>query len=334
MTKHNSYMFVTGPKVVKSVTHEEVTTDQLGGPAVHATRSGVTHFVAEDENEAFVLIRKLLSFLPQNNFEEPPMVICDDPIERLEDDLNSILPEDPNIPYNMKQVIELIVDHGDFLEIRRQWAPNIIVGFGRFNGRTVGIIGNQPMHLAGCLDNKASRKAAAFIRFCNAFNIPILTLVDVPGFMPGTVQEYEGIILNGAKLLFAYAEATVPKVTVITRKAYGGAYDVMGSKHLRGDVNYAWPTAEIAVMGPRGAVEVLFSHELAKLESAEREAFLALREQEYRDKFANPYNAAKLVFIDDVIEPRNTRFRVIRAFESLVGKREVELPRKHGLIPL
>lgn len=334
MAKEISFMFVTGPKVVKSVTSEIVTPEQLGGSTIHATKSGVAHFEADNEDDSFVLIRKLLTFLPQNNMEETPIVSCDDPIDRLEDDLNEIIPNDPNQPYDMKDVIELVVDHEDFLEVRRRWAPNIICGFGRFNGRAAGIIANQPSHLAGVLDNKASRKAAAFIRFCDAFNIPILTFVDVPGFMPGTVQEYEGIILNGAKLLFAYAEATVPKITIITRKAYGGAYDVMGSKHLRGDLNYAWPTAEIAVMGPRGAVEVLFSKEIKELEKEELEKFIAEKEKEYRDKFANPYNAAKNGFIDDVIEPRNSRFRIIRGFESLAGKRDVNLPRKHGCIPL
>ena len=334
MAKDISFMFVTGPKVVKSVTSEIVTAEQLGGSTIHATKSGVAHFEADSEDESFTLIRKLVSFLPQNNMEETPIVHCDDPIDRLEDDLNEIIPNDPNQPYDMKNVIELVVDNNDFLEVRRKWAPNIICGYARFNGRAVGIIANQPSHLAGVLDNKSSRKAAAFIRFCDAFNIPILTFVDVPGFMPGTVQEYEGIILNGAKLLFAYAEATVPKITVITRKAYGGAYDVMGSKHLRGDLNYAWPTAEIAVMGPKGAVEVLFSKELKALDGEDREKFLAEKEKEYRDKFANPYNAAKNGFIDDVIEPRNTRFRIIRGFESLAGKRDVNLPRKHGCIPL
>ena len=333
MAKGISYMFVTGPKVVKTVTQEDVTPEQLGGADVHASKSGVAHFVAE-HGDALEIIRKLLSFLPQNNMEETPVLACDDPIDRLEDDLNYLVPTDPNLPYDMTQLIELVVDDGDFLQVRRRWAPNIICGFGRFNGRAAGIVANQPNHLAGVLDNKASRKAASFIRFCDAFNIPIVTLVDVPGFMPGTVQEYEGIILNGAKLLFAYADATVPKVTIITRKAYGGAYDVMGSKHLRGDINYAWPTAEIAVMGPSGAVQVLYGKELSKLEGEEREKFQAEKEAEYRLKYSDPYNAAKLGYIDDVIEPRNTRFRIIRALESLSGKRDSNLPRKHGCIPL
>ncbi|MCF7810606.1 acyl-CoA carboxylase subunit beta [bacterium] len=334
MAKDISYMFVTGPKVVKTVTQEEVTNEQLGGSTIHATKSGVAHFVAENEDDAFDLIRKLLTFLPQNNMEETPPVSCDDPISRIEDDLNYIIPSDPNLPYDMSQIIELVVDHGDFLAVRRRWAPNIITGFGRFNGRAVGIIANQPSHLAGVLDNKASRKAAAFIRFCDAFNIPILTFVDVPGFMPGTVQEYEGIILNGAKLLYAYAEATVPKITIITRKAYGGAYDVMGSKHLRGDLNYAWPSAEIAVMGPEGAVKVLYGREAKNMEPEKLKEFYTAKEKEYREKFANPYDAAKMGYIDDVIEPRNSRFRIIRGFVSLVGKRDSNLPRKHGCIPL
>ncbi len=334
MTKDISYMFVTGPKVVKTVTHEDVTPDQLGGADVHATKSGVAHFVAENEDDSFELIRKLLSFLPQNNTEDTPLVASNDPIDRLEDDLNYIIPVDPNQPYDMKRVIEMVVDDGDFLEIRRRWAANIIVGFGRFNGRAVGIIANQPSHLAGVLDNKASRKAAAFIRFCDAFNIPTVTFVDVPGFMPGTVQEYEGIILNGAKLIYAYAEATVPKITIITRKAYGGAYDVMGSKHLRGDLNYGWPTAEVAVMGPSGAVEVLYGREAKKMTPEEKSKFFAKKEQEYRDKFANPYNAARMGYIDDVIEPRNTRFRIIRGLESLAGKRDTDYPKKHGCVPL
>lgn len=334
MTKGTSYMFVTGPKVVKTVTHEDVSPDQLGGAEVHATKSGVTHFVAENEDEVFELIRKLLTFMPQNNMEETPVVACNDPIDRVEDDLNYIIPTDPNQPYDMTQVIEMIVDNGDFLQVRRQWAPNIITGFGRFNGRAVGIIANQPSVLAGVLDNKASRKAAAFIRFLNAFSIPVVTLVDVPGFMPGTVQEYEGIILNGAKILYAYAECTAPKITIVTRKAYGGAYDVMSSKHLRGDLNYAWPSAEIAVMGPSGAVEVLYGRDIRKLEGDERAKFIAEKEEEYRVQFANPYKAAANGFIDDVIEPRNTRFRIIRGLESLAGKRDSNPPKKIGLCPL
>ena len=334
MARDISYMFVTGPKVVKTVTHEDVTPEDLGGPDVHASKSGVTHFVADTEEEALELIRKLLSFMPQNNMEEPPVVTCTDPIDRVEPGLNTIIPENASLPYDMLDVIGTVVDGGDFLEVRRWWAPNLVVGFGRFNGRTAGIIANQPKVMAGVLDNRSSRKGAAFVRFCNAFNIPVVTFVDVPGFMPGTAQEYEGIILNGAKLLFAYAECTVPKVTVITRKAYGGAYDVMSSKHLRGDINYAWPSAEIAVMGPRGAVEVLYGKELAQLDGEAREAFLQEKEVDYRRRFANPYDAARLGFIDDVIEPQNTRFRIIRALESLAGKRDLNPLRKIGLVPL
>ncbi len=335
MTRDISYMFITGPKVVKTVTQEDVTPDELGGPEIHASKSGAAHFVANTEEDAFLMIRKLITFMPQNNMEETPLVACNDPVDRLEDDLNYIVPTDANQPYDMREVIELVSDSNDFFEIHRRFAPNIITGFCRFNGRAVGIVANQPAHLAGVLDNKSSRKAARFVRFCDAFNIPVVTFVDVPGFMPGTVQEYEGIILNGAKLLYAYAEATVPKITIITRKAYGGAYDVMSSKHLRGDLNYAWPMAEIAVMGPRGAVEVLYAKELASIEdNKERAAFLAEKENEYRERFANPYDAARLGFIDDVIEPRNTRFRIIRGLESLAGKRDSNPPKKHGCIPL
>jgi acetyl-CoA carboxylase carboxyltransferase component len=272
--------------------------------------------------------------MPQNNMEETPLVASNDPIDRLEDDLNYIVPTNPNQPYDMHRIIEYVCDDGDFLEVHRRWAPNIICAFARFNGRAVGIVANNPSKMAGVLDNKSSRKAARFVRFCDAFNLPVVTLVDVPGFMPGTVQEYEGIILHGAKLLYAYAEATVPKITVITRKAYGGAYDVMSSKHLRGDLNYAWPTAEIAVMGPRGAVEVLYARELQGMADDEKVKFLNEKEDEYRARFANPYDAARLGFIDDVIEPRNTRFRIIRGLESLAGKRDSNPPKKHGCIPL
>jgi acetyl-CoA carboxylase carboxyltransferase component len=334
MAEGISYMFVTGPKVVKTVTQEDVTSDELGGPDIHATRSGVTHFVTQTEDEAFLLIRRLLSFLPQSNMEEPPLAPCDDPVDRLSDELNELVPVNPKQPYDIKDLIRAVVDYGDFLEVREYWASNLVVGFGRFNGRVAGIVANQPCVLAGVLDNKASRKGAAFVRFCNAFNIPVVTFVDVPGFMPGTVQEYEGIIMNGAKLIFAYAECTVPKVTLITRKAYGGAYIVMSSKHLRGDINYAWPTAEIAVMGPRAAVEILYGREVAKLKGAELETFFNEKEQDYRESFANPYRAARSGFIEDVIEPRNTRFRIIRALESLAGKREANPPRKIGLVPL
>ncbi len=335
MTKDTSYMFVTGPKVVKTVTNETVTSEELGGAMVHATKSGVTHFVAENEDEGLLLIRKLLSYIPSNNLEEPPAVVCDDPIDRLDDELNEIVPENPNKPYNVKDVIHSIADHGEFLEVHRNYAQNMVIGFARFNGMSAGIVANQPNYLAGVLDINASRKAARFVRFCDAFNIPIVTLVDVPGFLPGTAQEYGGIILHGAKLLFAYGEATVPKVTCILRKAYGGAYDVMSSKHLRGDINYAWPNSEIAVMGPKGAIEVLLSRELNQIgDEAEKVKLIMKKEEEYKQKFANPYVAAKYGYIDDVIEPRNTRFRVIRALQMLATKKDLNLPRKHSNLPL
>lgn len=335
MSKKNSYMFVTGPKVVKTVTGEIVTDDELGGATVHGSKSGVSHFIAEDEQEGMQLIRKLLSYLPQNNLEDPPISPCDDPIDRLEDSLNYFIPDNPNKPYDVKDVIYAIADNGEFMEIHRHFAPNIVIGYAKFNGMPVGIVANQPNYLAGVLDINASRKAARFVRFCDAFNVPILTLVDVPGFLPGTAQEYGGIIIHGAKLLFAYGEATVPKITVILRKAYGGAYDVMSSKHLRGDINYAWPTAEIAVMGPKGAIEVLFNKKLAEFtDDAEREEFKRKNTEEYKTKFANPYDAAKYGFIDDVIEPRNTRFRVIRALQALATKKDVNPPKKHSNIPL
>jgi len=335
MTKENSYMFVTGPKVVKSVTGEDVTTEDLGGADVHSGKSGVSHFKAENEEEGILLIRKLLSYLPQNNLEEAPLLDTKDAIDRLEDSLNSIIPDNPNLPYNMKDVIHAIVDNGEFLEVHRHYARNIIVGFARFNGASVGIIANQPNFLAGVLDCDASRKAARFVRFCDAFNIPILTLVDVPGFLPGSGQEYAGIIIHGAKLMFAYGEATVPKVTITLRKSYGGAHDVMSSKQLRGDFNYAWPTAEIAVMGAAGATEVLESRTIASInDPAEKAKFIAEKVNEYNEKFANPYQAASYGYIDDVIEPRNTRFRVIRAFQALQTKKVVNPLKKHSNIPL
>jgi methylmalonyl-CoA decarboxylase subunit alpha len=335
MTKENSYMFVTGPKVVKTVTGEVVTEQELGGAMTHGTKSGVTHFVAEDEKEGLLLIRKLLSFLPQNNLEDPPLDNCDDPIDRLEHALNSIIPSNPNKPYNVKDVIYAVVDYNEFLEVQRHYAPNIVTGFARFNGMPVGIVANQPNYLAGVLDINASRKAARFVRFCDAFNVPVVTLVDVPGFLPGTTQEHGGIIIHGAKLLYAYGEATVPKITIILRKAYGGAYCVMSSKHLRGDINYAWPMAEIAVMGPKGAIEVLKGKEVKNIEDEEeRNQKLVQYEKEYADKFATPYNAARYGYIDDVIEPRNTRFRIIRALQSLATKKDVNPPKKHSNIPL
>ncbi len=335
MTKNTGYMFVTGPKVVKTVTGEVVTDEELGGAFVHSSKSGVVHFVADDEEEGIMMIRKLLSYLPQNNLEDPPIYSCDDPIDRLEESLNEIIPDNPNKPYDIVDVIDAIVDNGEFLEVQANYAQNIVIGFAKMNGMPVGIVANQPNYLAGVLDIKSSRKAARFVRFCDAFNVPILTLVDVPGFLPGTAQEYGGIIIHGAKLLFAYGEATVPKITIILRKAYGGAYDVMGSKHLRGDINYAWPTAEIAVMGPRGAVEVLHFSEISKIENESAKAkFIAEKEADYRQKFATPYVAAKYGYIDDVIEPRNTRFRVIRALQSLATKKATNPPKKHSNIPL
>lgn len=335
MSKGTSNMFVTGPKVVKTVTGEVVTEEELGGAMVHGSKSGISHFVADDEQEGISLIRKLISYLPQNNLEDAPLAPCSDPIDRLDDSLNFIIPDNPNKPYDVKDVIHSIVDYGEFLEIQRHYAPNIVTGYARFNGMSVGIVANQPSYLAGVLDINASRKAARFVRFCDAFNIPILTLVDVPGFLPGTAQEYGGIIIHGAKLLYAYGEATVPKVTIVLRKAYGGAYCVMSSKHLRGDMNFAWPAAEIAVMGPKGAIEVLQSKNLAEItDPKEREAFILQSETEYKEKFANPYDAAKYGYIDDVIEPRNTRFRVIRALQALATKKDVNPPKKHSNIPL
>jgi len=335
MSKTNSYMFVTGPKVVKTVIGEVVSDEELGGAMIHGSKSGVSHFVAEDEQEGILLLRKLISYLPQNNLEEPPLLPCDDPIDRLEDSLNYIIPDNPNKPYDVKDIIHAIVDNGEFLEIGRHFAPNIVIGYARMNGMSIGIVANQPNFLAGVLDINASRKAARFVRFCDAFNIPILTLVDVPGFLPGTAQEYGGIIIHGAKLLYAYGEATVPKVTITLRKSYGGAHDVMSSKQLRGDINYAWPTAEIAVMGPSGAIEVLFNKKLSAIEDpAEREAMLRKYENDYKDKFANPYDAASYGFIDDVIVPRNTRFRVIRAFQALATKNDTNPAKKHGNVPL
>jgi len=335
MVEGMSYMFLTGPKVVKTVTGEEVTTEQLGGASVHASKSGVTHFVAKNEQEGLLLIRKLLSFLPQNNLEDTPIQLTNDSITRADDLLNEIIPDNPNKPYDMKEIILSLVDESEFLEVQSKYAPNIICGFGRFNGQSVGIVANQPKYIAGVLDINSSRKAARFVRFCDAFNIPILTLVDVPGFLPGTAQEYGGIIIHGAKLLYAYGEATVPKVTIILRKAYGGAYDVMSSKHLRGDINYAWPSAEIAVMGGKGAIEILYGSEMAKItDDAEKTAFMDAKEIEYKEKFSNPYVAAKYGYIDDIIEPRNTRFRIIRAFQGLVTKKVLNPPKKHSNIPL
>ncbi|WP_294141211.1 acyl-CoA carboxylase subunit beta [uncultured Sanguibacteroides sp.] len=335
MTENTSYMFVTGPKVVKTVTGEDISTEDLGGARVHATKSGVSHFLLENEEEGIMIIRKLLSYLPSNNLEDAPIIPCTDPIDRLEDKLNTIIPDNPNMPYNMLEVIESIVDYGEFLEVHRNYAKNIIVGFCRMDGMPIGVIANQPNFLAGVLDIEASRKAARFVRFCDCFNIPILTLVDVPGFLPGSGQEYGGIITHGAKLMFAYGEATVPKVTVTLRKSYGGAHDVMSCKQLRGDFNYAWPSAQIAVMGAKGAIEVLYGKNLAELTDPEARAkFVTEKEDEYNEAFANPYQAASYGYIDDIIEPRNSRFRIIRAFESLKTKKVVNPPKKHSNIPL
>ncbi len=332
MVKDTSYMFVTGPDVVKSVTHEDVSFEYLGGASVHSTVSGVCHMAAESETDSFFLVRELLSFIPQNNMEDPPAAKSKDDPLRSDNRLNEIVPDNPNKPYDIKEVIQMIVDDGRFFEIHEHYAANIVVGFARLGGHSIGIVANQPNVLAGVLDIDASEKAARFIRFCDCFNIPILTFEDVPGFMPGTKQEHGGIIRSGAKLLYAYCEATVPKITVITRKAYGGAYDVMSSKHIRGDLNLAWPTAEIAVMGPDGAVNIIFRRELA--EAADPVAKKAELVAMYREKFANPYVAASRGYVDDVILPSETRPRLINALEMLKNKRDSNPPKKHGNIPL
>lgn len=335
MTEGTSYMFLTGPKVVKTVTGENVTQEELGGASVHTTKSGVAHFSTSNEEEGLALIRKLFGYLPSNNREEAPRVECTDPIARMEDSLNEIIPDNPNKAYNMYEVIGALVDNGEFLEVHNNYAKNIIIGFARFNGQSVGVVANQPQYMAGVLDINASRKAARFVRFCDAFNIPLVTLVDVPGFLPGTGQEYGGVITHGAKLLYAYGEATVPKVTVTLRKSYGGSHIVMSCKQLRGDINYAWPTAEIAVMGADGAVEVLYSKEVKAATTPEEKAeVVATKKDEYNKLFCNPYNAAKYGYIDDVIEPRNTRFRVIRALEQLRTKQQVNPAKKHDNLPL
>ncbi|MAT52410.1 MAG: methylmalonyl-CoA carboxyltransferase [Porticoccaceae bacterium] len=328
MVKDSSYMFVTGPEVVKTVTHETVTAEQLGGATTHSSKSGVADLAFENDVEALMMLRRFVNYLPANNKEKPPVWPTDDRADRMEASLNTLVPDDPNKPYDIKELILKIADEYEFFEIQPEYAKNIVVGFIRMEGSTVGVVANQPMVLAGCLDIDSSKKAARFVRFCDAFNIPILTLVDVPGFMPGTTQEYGGIIKHGAKLLYAYAEATVPKVTVITRKAYGGAYDVMSSKHLRGDVNFAWPSAEIAVMGPKGAVEIIFRKDIGDEEK------IAARTEEYRQKFANPFIAGKRGYIDDVIMPHETRKRVCRSL-AMLKKKDISNPwRKHGNIPL
>ena len=328
MVKNSSYMFVTGPEVVKTVTHEEITAEELGGAITHSSKSGVADLAFETDIDALLNLRDFISFLPANNQEKPPILPTNDPSDRIESSLDSLIPDDPNKPYNMKELITKVADERNFFEIQPDFAANLIVGFIRIDGSSVGVIANQPLVLAGCLDINASTKGARFIRFCDAFNIPVLTFVDVPGFMPGTSQEYGGIIKHGAKLLYAYAECTVPKVTVITRKAYGGAYDVMSSKHLRGDVNFAWPSAEIAVMGPKGAVEIIFRNDIGDSEK------IKAREVEYREKFANPFIAGKRGYIDDVITPSSTRKRVSRSL-SMLSNKDIENPwRKHGNIPL
>ncbi|MBM4168306.1 MAG: acyl-CoA carboxylase subunit beta [Ignavibacteria bacterium] len=332
MVQQTSYMFVTGPNVVKTVTHEDVTHEELGGAVTHATKSGVAHFATENEVECFDRIKKLLSFLPSNNVDDPPVVEITDPIDRQDEALNAIVPESPNKPYDMREVIRGIVDNGDFFEVHELYAQNILVGFARLGGRPVGIVANQPAVLAGVLDIDSSIKGARFVRFCDAFNIPLVVFEDVPGFLPGTDQEWRGIIKNGAKLLYAFCEATVPRVTVITRKAYGGAYDVMNSKHIRGDLNYAWPSAEIAVMGVKGAVEIIFRKEIEK--AASREAAIEEKVEEYRAKFANPYIAASRGYVDEVIEPKETRTKLIRALQFLENKVDQNPRKKHGNIPL
>ena len=332
MTEGTSYMFLTGPKVVKTVTGEDVDAESLGGASVHSTKSGVTHFTAKTEEEGIALIKKLLSYIPSNNMETAPVVECNDPINRMEDSLNEILPEDPNQAYDMYKVITAITDNGEFFEVQPKFAKNIITGFARFNGQSVGIVANQPAAYAGVLDVNASRKGARFVRFCDAFNIPIVSLVDVPGFLPGTGQEYNAVILHGAQLLYAYGEATVPKITINLRKSYGGSHIVMGCKQLRSDLNFAWPSAEIAVMGAGGAVAVLYAKE-AKTHEDPR-SFLAEKEEEYTEMFANPYQAAQYGYIDDVIEPRNTRFRICRGLAQLANKRQSLPAKKHGCMPM
>ncbi len=332
MVRNSSYMFVTGPDVVKTVTHEDVSFEDLGGASVHSEKSGVCHVAADNEADTLFLIRQLLEYLPQNNMEDPPFVPNGDDPLRMEEELNTIVPESPDKPYDIKEVIHMIVDNGRFFEIHENFAANVVVGFARLGGHSVGIVANQPAVLAGVLDIDASEKAARFVRVCDSFNIPIITFEDVPGFLPGTHQEHGGIIRSGAKLLYAYCEATVPKLTVITRKAYGGAYCVMSSKHIRGDLNLAWPTAEIAVMGPDGAVSIVFRKELEKAKDpVKRKAELVA---EYREKFANPYVAAERGYVDDVIEPKETRPRLINALEMLQNKRDVNPAKKHGNIPL
>jgi len=332
MVKNTSNMFITGPDVIKTVTHEEVTSEELGGAMTHASKSGVCHFASQSEEECLQLIRSLVSFIPQNNLEDPPFVPTEDDPHRQDPRLHTLVPDEPTKPYDIRDLISIVVDEGNFLEVHANWAKNIVVGFGRFGGRSVGIVANQPAFLAGCLDIDASKKAARFVRFCDAFNLPIVTFVDVPGFLPGTEQEYGGIITHGSKLLYAFAEATVPKVTLITRKAYGGAYVVMSSKHIRADVNLAYPTAELAVMGPDGAVNIVFRNELKA--ASDPDARKVELVEDYRENFASPYKAAELGYIDEVITPEETRPRIIGALEMLSTKRDTNPPKKHGNIPL
>jgi propionyl-CoA carboxylase beta chain len=332
MVKGTGNMFITGPDVIKTVTREEVTKEELGGAITHNTRSGVAHFATETEAECLDLIRSLLSFMPQNNMEDPPFVPTQDDPNRADPRLRDHVPDIPNKPYDMKALIQMVVDDGIFVEVHQHWGRNMVVGFARFGGKSVGVIGNQPDVLAGCLDIDASTKGGRFVRFCDAFNIPLVTFVDVPGFLPGTAQEFGGIIRHGAKLLYAYAESTVPKVTVITRKAYGGAYDVMSSKHIRGDVNYAYPQSEIAVMGPDGAVNIVFREQIVKSDDVEETRGRLVAD--YRKTFANPYKAAELGYIDEVIKPEETRPRIISALQMLENKKDQNPPKKHGNIPL
>jgi propionyl-CoA carboxylase beta chain len=334
MTRETSYMFVTGPDVIKTVTHEEVTKQELGGAMTHNATSGVAHFVARDDRDCVAMIRELVGFLPSNNLEDPPRRACTDPITRADAALDHLVPEDPMQPYDIKDAIHAIVDEGDFFEVHEHFAKNIVVGFARLDGRPVGIVANQPAFLAGVLDINASVKGARFVRFCDAFNIPLITFEDVPGFLPGTQQEWGGIIKHGAKLLFAYAEATVPKITVITRKAYGGAYCVMASKHIRTDANFAWPTAEIAVMGPEGAVNIVYKRELDRAPEADRDRLRKEKVAEFRERFANPYVAAERGYIDAIIEPSQTRAKLITSLRALENKRDTNPKKKHGNIPL
>ncbi len=335
MVDATSYMFITGPDVIKTVTHEEVSKEQLGGAKTHASRSGVSHFTEADELQCLSRIRELLGFMPSNNASDPPIRPSTDPADREEIALDTLVPAESNRPYDIKKIITAVVDHGQFTEVQKDFAKNIVCGFARFDGRPVGVVANQPQHLAGCLDIDASIKAARFVRFCDCFNIPLVTFVDVPGFLPGTAQEYGGIIKHGAKLLYAFTEATVPKVTLITRKAYGGAYDVMASKHIRADLNFSYPAAEIAVMGPEGAVNIVFRSELDKItDGAEKAAARARFTQEYNERFANPYKAASLGYIDEIIRPRQTRWTIIRSLRTLANKRQENPRRKHGNIPL